>query len=85
MLEGQSLTPTTKYIYFLIGLLRRGELVNLRDFPLRPHNIVELIVLHCEADTEKVGSQVPKNNITNLSLKVIVLLIGWITGSTSLH
>jgi hypothetical protein len=81
MLEGQSLTPMTEDIYFLTGLSRRGEPVNLRAFPPGPHNIVELIELHCEADTEKVGSQVPINKITNLSLKVIVLLIGWITGS----
>jgi hypothetical protein len=59
MLEGQSLTPTTEDIYFLTGLSRRGEPVNLRTFPPGPHNIEELIGLHCEAGTEKVGSQVP--------------------------
>jgi hypothetical protein len=85
MLEGQSLTPTTEDIYFLTGLSRRGEPVNLRAFPPGPHNIVELIGKHCEAGTDKVGSQVPIHKITNLSLKVIVLLIGWITGSVALH
>jgi hypothetical protein len=85
MIEGQSLTPTTEDIYFLTGLSRRGDPVNLRTFPPGPHNIEELIGLHCEAGTEKVGSQVPINKINNLSLKVIVLLIGWITGSTALH
>jgi hypothetical protein len=85
MLEGQSLTPTTEDIYFLTGLSRRGEPVNLRAFPSGPHNIAELIGQHCEAGTDKVGSQVPIHKITNLSLKVIVLLIGWITGSTALH
>jgi hypothetical protein len=59
--------------------------VNLRAFPPGPHNIFELIGLHCEAETKKVGSQVPINKITNLSLKVIFLLIGWTTGSTNLH
>jgi hypothetical protein len=58
MLEGQSLTPTTEDIYFLTGLSRRGEPVNLHVFPPGPHNIEELIGLHCEADTDKVGSQV---------------------------
>jgi hypothetical protein len=85
MLEGQSLTPMTEDIYFLTGLSRRGEPVNLHSFPPGPHNITELIRMHCEADTEKVGSQVPIHKITNLSLKVIVLLIGWITGSAALH
>jgi hypothetical protein len=85
MLEGQMLTPKTEDIYFLTSLLRRGDPVNLHTFPLGPHNIEELIGLHCEDGTEKVGSQVPIHNISNLSLKVIVLLIGWITRSTALH
>jgi hypothetical protein len=85
MLEGQSLTLMTEDIYFLTGLSRRGEPVNLRTFPPGPHNIKELIGLHCEAGTEKVGSQVPIHKINNLPLKEIVLLIGWITGSTALH
>jgi hypothetical protein len=58
MLEGKSLTPTTKDIYFLTGLSRRGEPVNLRSFPPRPHNIARLIGLHYEAGIDKVGSQV---------------------------
>jgi hypothetical protein len=81
MIEGQSLTPTTEDIYFLTGLSRRGEPVNLCTFPPGPFNIVDYIGMHCEVGTEKVGSQVPINKITNLSLKVILLLIGRITGS----
>jgi len=55
MLKGQSLTPKTEYIYFLAGLSRRGDPVNLRTFPPRPHNIKDLIGLHCESSTETVG------------------------------
>jgi hypothetical protein len=85
MLKGHSLTPTTEDIYFLSGLSRRGDPVNLHTFPLGPHNIEELIELHCKAGTKKVGSQVNIHKINNLSLKLIVLLIGWITGSMALH
>jgi hypothetical protein len=85
MIEGQSLTPKNEDVYFLIGLSRRGKLVNLHTFPPGPFNITDYIGMHCEADTKKVGSQVPIHKITNLSLKVIVFLIGWITGSTTLH
>jgi hypothetical protein len=56
MLEGQSLTPMIEHIYFLIGLSRRGDPVNLRTFSPGLHNIEELIGLHCEDGTEKVGS-----------------------------
>jgi hypothetical protein len=85
MLEVQSLTPTTEDIYFLTCLSRRGEPVNLHSFPPGPHNISKLIGLYCEAGTNKVGSQVSIHKISNLSLQVIVLLIGWITRSTALH
>jgi hypothetical protein len=81
MLEGQSLTPTTEDIYFLTGLSRRGELVNLETFPPGPYNIAHYIDMYCEAGTEKVGSQVPIQKIENLSLRVVLYMIGWITGS----
>jgi hypothetical protein len=85
MIEGQSLVPTTEDIYFLNGLSRRGEPINFKTFPVGPHNIAELISEHCEAGTNRVSSQVPISKTTNLSLQVILLLIGWITGSTALH
>jgi hypothetical protein len=43
MLEGKSLVPTTKDIYFLTGLSRRGELVNFWTFPAGLSKISELI------------------------------------------
>jgi hypothetical protein len=85
MLEGQSPVPTIEDIYFLTGLSRRGEPVNFRTFPSRPHNILELIRLYCEAGIDRSSSQVPINKITDLSLHVIVFLIGWMIGSAALH
>jgi hypothetical protein len=85
MLEGQSLVPTIEDIYFLTGLSRRGEPVNFRTFPSRPHNISELIGLHYEAGTDKTSSQVSISKILDLALQAIVLLIGWITRSVALH
>jgi hypothetical protein len=85
MLEGQSLVPTTEDIYFLTGLSRRGELVNFRMFPAWSSKISELIAEHCEAGTDRVGSQVPISKITNLALLTILLLIGRINDSAALH
>jgi hypothetical protein len=85
MLEGKSLVPTTEDIYFLTGLSRRGEPINFRRFPSGPHKIEELIALDCEVGTNRLSSQVPISKITNLLLQEILLLIGWITGSTALH
>jgi hypothetical protein len=85
MLEGQSLVPTTEDIYFLTGLSKRGEPVNFCTFPSGPHNILELIGLHCEAGTDQTSSQVPIRKISDLALQAIMLLIGRITGSVALH
>jgi hypothetical protein len=41
--------------------------------------------MYCEAGTKKVGSQVSIHKITSLTLRLILLLIGWITGSVALH
>jgi hypothetical protein len=85
MLEGKSLVPTTEDIYFLTGLSKRGEPVNFRTFLAGSSKISELIAEHCEAGTDRVGSQVPISKITSLALQTILLLIGRITGSAALH
>jgi hypothetical protein len=51
MIEGQSLVPTTEDIYFLTGLSRRGESVNLQTFPAGPSRVSELIAEYCVART----------------------------------
>jgi hypothetical protein len=85
MLEGQSLTLTTEDIYFLTGLSRRGEPVNLRNFPPGLHNIEDYIGMYCEDGIEKVGSHVSIYKITSLNLQIVFYMIGRITGSTTLH
>jgi hypothetical protein len=51
MIEGQSLTPTTEDIYFLTGLSRRGEPVNLHTFPTGARKVSQLIAEYCVAGT----------------------------------
>jgi hypothetical protein len=85
MLEGQSLASTTEEIYFLTSLSRKGEPMNLDTFPPRPYNIAHYIDMYCVVDTEKVGSQFLIQKIDNLSLRVVLYMIGRITRSVSLH
>jgi hypothetical protein len=47
--------------------------------------IEDYISTHCVASTYKVGSQLPIKAIENLILKIIVLVLAWISWSTSLH
>jgi hypothetical protein len=48
-------------------------------------NIEDYIATHCIARTEKVGIQIPIRVITNMSLKIVFLVLTWITGSKYLH
>jgi hypothetical protein len=48
MLEDQSLALTIEDIYFWISLSRRGESMNLINFPLGPYNIAHYVDMYCE-------------------------------------
>jgi hypothetical protein len=85
-LDGQALRIEVEDIYFLTGLSRRGEVVNLKSRGAGSGmKIEEYIDTHCVVGTPKVGSQVPIQAINNLSLNIIVLVLTRITGSASLH
>jgi hypothetical protein len=63
--------------------LTRGEVVNLKARGVGGGmTMEEYISTHCVAGTDKVGSQLPIRAIENLSLKIIVLVLTWILGST---
>jgi hypothetical protein len=75
-LDGQPLRIEVEDIYFLTGLSRRGEVVNLKSQGAGSGmNIEDYIATHCIAGTEKVGSQLPIRAINNLSLKIVVLVL----------
>src|SRR5713226_6894975 len=86
-LDGMSLTIEVEDIYFITGLSRRGEMVNLcaRRGPGHGLTIDEYIAVYCYLEIEKVGSQVPTNSIQVLGLKAILLMLSRIAGLASLH
>ena len=86
-LDSMSLTIEVEDIYFITGLSRRGETVNLRARGGPGHGLTidEYIAVYCYPETEKVGIQVPTNAIQVLGLKAILLMLGRIAGLASLH
>ena len=64
-IDGMSLTIEVEDIYFIIGLSRWVEVVNLCSHggPRGGLTIDEYIAVYCYPDTEKMGSQVPTNAI----------------------
>ena len=84
--DGMPLRLEVEDIYFITGLSHQGEVVNLISCGVGGGlTIEEYIVVYCLLDTKNVGSQVLVNAIQNLSLKVIVLVLGRIAGLESLH
>ena len=73
-------------IYFITGLSRRGDMVNLR---FRGQGggltIDEYIDVYFFLDMEKFGSQILTNIIQIMGLKAIHLALGRIAGLASLH
>ena len=83
---GMSLTIDVEDIYFITGLYRRGEMVNLRSRgPGGELTIDEYIAVYYFSEMEKFGSQIPTNSIHILGLKAILLALGRIAGLDSLH
>jgi hypothetical protein len=83
-LDGKPLRIEVEDIYFLTGLSRRGEVVNLKSQGSGSGmNIEDYIATHCVAVIEKVGSQLPIREINNLSLKIVVLVLTQIMGSAN--
>ena len=63
-IDGMSLTIEVEDIYFITGLSRWGEVVNLRSCgPGGALTIDEYIAVYYFSDMEKVGSQIPTNSI----------------------
>ena len=86
-IDGMSLTIEVEDIYFITGISRRGEVVNLhfRGGLGGGLTINEYIAVYCYPDIAKVGSQVLTNAIEVLGLKAILLTLGKITGLAPLH
>jgi hypothetical protein len=86
ILDGQPLRIKVEDIYFLIGLSRQGEVVDLKSHGARSGmKFEEYIKAHCVVGTPMVGSQIPIRAIGNLILNIIMLMLTRIIGSTSLH
>ena len=85
-INGMSLTIEIEDIYFITGLSRWGEVVNLHSRGLGGGlTIDEYIVVYYFPDTKKVGSQIPTKSIQVLGLKAILLALSRIVGLASLH
>ena len=81
-----SLTIKVEDIYFITGLSRQGEVVNLHSHgPRGGLTIDEYLAVYYFSEMENIGSQIPTNSIQVLGLKAILLEIGRIAGLASLY
>jgi hypothetical protein len=86
ILDGQPLRIEVENIYFLTGISCRGEVMDLKSRRVESGmKVEEYIEAQSVAGTPMVGSQIPIRAIGNLRLKIIVIVLTRIIGSTSLH
>jgi hypothetical protein len=85
-IDGKPLRIKVDDIYFITVLFHRGEMVNIKARGVGGgRTMEEYIATYYVAGTTKVGSQLPIRAIKKMSLKIIVLVLTQISGSTSLH
>ena len=85
ILDGQPMKTEVEAIYFLTELSHCGEVPILKSENVGGMNIEEYIAIYCAQNTQKVGSQIPMCAITKLGLKIIIMTIQRIIGSTTGH
>ena len=86
-LQGESLEIASEDIYFIAGLSRWGDPVNLEgtdkgDDPLSVQNYIDI---YYAPGTQKRGSCIPIVHIRDLPLQVLTITIVRVVGSSSLH
>ena len=72
-------------IYFITGLSRRGEPVDLHGKPLGGLTVEDYVHVYCVEGSKKVGTQISIKDLRDLHIKILLFTIGRVAGSTSLH
>ena len=72
-------------IYFITGLSRRGEPVDLHGKPLGGLTVEDYVHVYCVGGSNKVGTQIAIKDLRDLHMKILLFTIGKVAGSTSLH
>ena len=72
-------------IYFITGLSRRGDPVDLHGKPLGGLTVEDYVQIYCIENSKKVGTQIAIRDIRDLHIKILLFTIGRVAGSASLH
>ena len=72
-------------IYFITGLSRRGDAVDLHGKPLGGLTVEDYVQIHCIENSKKVGTQIAIRDIRDLHINILLFTIGRVAGSASLH
>jgi hypothetical protein len=80
MLDDQPLNIEVEDIYFIIGIYRRDEMVNMRSRGGVRMAIDEYITTYCAPGTYNEGTKIPIRNVKILSLNIILFTISQVVG-----
>ena len=73
-------------IYFITGLSRRGDPIDLHGkLVARGLTVEDYVQVYCVEDAQNVGTQIPIRDLKDLYMNILLFTIGRVAGSTSLH
>lgn len=72
-------------IYFITGLSRRGDPIELHGKPLGGLTVDDYVHVYCVEGSQKVGTQIAIKDLSELHMKILLFTISKVAGSTSLH
>ena len=72
-------------IYFITGLSRRGDRVDLHGKPLGGLTVDDYVHVYCVEGSKKVGTQIAIKYLRDLHMNFLLFTIGTVAGSASLH
>lgn len=81
----QELELETSDIYFIAGLSRSGELVNLYGSRPIGASISSLLAKHCPEALKSNSGKIGISTVHNLTLRVLLLTINKVVGSQAVH
>lgn len=86
-IRGETPDLTFDDIYFITGLSRRGDLVNLKGFSrnVGAMSVQDYVNAYCVEGTEKCGSQILISTLTSFPLRVIIRMLNRMGGSAAQH
>ena len=85
ILDGKPLKMEVEHIFFLTSFSCQGDVLNFKFHGGGRMTVDEYVVEYCISGTQKMGTHIQIGDLLSLGINIIVLTLGHIMGSATLH